>query len=226
VSAWCVLWIRHREPRPSRPEGRGHIREGVAFVVSHPVLRALAAAGALSNLGIVLVLTMLPVVLVDELGLGAGVLGLFLASGGVGMLAGSLLARRLAARFGAGRVILLANVVTTPFGFGMAFVDRGAALWVAGAMWLVVTTKVGSDNVLGVSFRQQVTPDALLGRVMATFRFLLTGTVAVAGALAGGLGQLWGPRAALVAGGCAMACVWIPVLLSPLRHTRELATTS
>ena len=50
--------------------------------------------------------------------------------------------------------------------------------------------------------------------------------VAVAGALAGGLGQVWGPRAALVAGGCAMACIWIPVLLSPLRHTRELATAS
>ena len=224
VSAWCVLRIGHREPPPAKPEGRGHIREGVVFVASHPVLRALAAAGALSNLGIVLVLTMLPVVLVDDLGLGAGVLGLFLASGGVGMLAGSLLARPLSARFGTGRVLLLGNIVTCPFGFGMVFVDHGAALWLAGATWLVVTTKVGSDNVLSVSFRQQITPDALLGRVMATFRFLLTGAVALAGALAGGLGQLWGPRAALVAGACAMACIWIPVLLSPLRHTKELAS--
>ena len=226
VSAWCVLRIGHREPRPSRSADGGRIREGVRFVVTHPVLRALAAAGALSNLGIVLVLTMLPVVLVDELRMGPGVLGLFLASGGVGMLAGSLLARPLAARFGTGRVVLLGNVVTAPFGFGMAFVDHGAALWLAGATWLVVTTKVGSDNVLSVSFRQQITPDALLGRVMATFRFLLTGAVAVAGALAGALGQLQGPRAALVAGGCAMACIWIPVLLSPLRHTRELAAAS
>ncbi len=226
VSAWCVWRIRHREPRPSRPAGRGHIREGVAFVLTNPVLRALAAAGALSNLGIVLVLTMLPVVLVDELGLGAGVLGLFLASGGVGMLAGSLLAKGLAARFGAGRVVLLANAAAAPFGFGMAFVDRGPALWLAGAAWLVVTTKVGVDNVLNVSFRQQVTPDALLGRVMATFRFVLTGAVAVAAGLAGALGEWWGPRAALVAGGCAMACVWLPVLLSPLRHTRDLATAT
>jgi MFS family permease len=225
ASAWCVLRIRHREPSPSRPAGRGHVREGVVFVAAHPVLRALAVAGALSNLGITLVLTMLPVVLVDELRLGAGVLGLFLASGGIGMLAGSLLARRLAARFGAGRVVLLASVAIAPFGFGMAFVDRGPALWLAGATWLVVTTKIGADNVLSVSFRQQITPDVLLGRVMATFRFLLTGAVAVAGALAGGLGQLWGPRAALVAGGCALACVWVPVLLSPLRHTRELAAT-
>jgi MFS family permease len=222
VSAWCVLRVRHREPRPVR-SGRGSVREGVTFVTGHPVLRALAASGALSNLGIVLVLTMLPVVLVDELGLGAGVLGLFLASGGVGMLVGSLLARGLAARFGAGRVVLLGNAAIAPFGFGMAFVDRGPALWVAGATWLVVTTKVGSDNVLNVSFRQQVTPDALLGRVMATFRFVLTGALAVGAALAGVLGEWWGPRTALVAGACALAFVWVPVLLSPLRHMRELA---
>ncbi|MFI7677690.1 MFS transporter [Actinophytocola sp. NPDC049390] len=223
VSAWCVWRIHHREPRPSRPEGRGLVREGVVFVATHPVLRALAVAGAVSNLGIVLVLTMLPVVLVDELGLGAGVLGLFLASGGVGMLVGSLLARGLAARFGAGRVVLLANVVVAPFGFGMSFVGHGPALWLAGVTWLAVTTKVGVDNVLSVSFRQQVTPDALLGRVMATFRFLLTGALAVAAGLAGVLGEWWGPRSALVAGGCALACVWLPALLSPLRHMRELA---
>lgn len=222
VSAWCVVRIHHREPRPARTGGRGHIREGVAFVVTHPILRAIAVGGALSNLGIVLVLTMLPVVLVDELGLGAGVLGLFLASGGVGMLAGSLLARGLAARFGAGRVVALASVAIAPFGFGMVFVDRGAGLWLAGTTWLVVTTKIGSDNVLNVSFRQQITPDALLGRVTATFRFLLTGALAVGAAGAGVAGEVWGPRAALVVGACALACVWIPVVLSPLRNTREL----
>lgn len=222
VSAWCVVRIGHREEKPE-VRGRTHVREGVRFVTAHPVLRAIAMGGALSNLGIVLVLTMLPVVLVDELGLSAGVLGLFLATGGVGMLAGSLLARGLAARFGAGRVVALASVVIAPFGFGMVFVDRGAGLWLAGATWLAVTTKVGSDNVLNVSFRQQITPDALLGRVTATFRFLLTGSVAIGAAGAGVLGQVWGPRAALVAGACALACVWVPVLLSPLRHTRELA---
>ena len=222
VSAWCVLRIRHREEKTA-VRGRFLVREGVAFVLGHPVLRALAAAGALGNLGIVLVLTMLPVVLVDELALSAGVLGLFLASGGAGMLLGSLMARRLAARFGAGRVLLLANVLVAPFGFGVVFVDRGAALWVAGAMWLVVTTKTGADNVLSVSFRQQVTPDALLGRVMATFRFLLTGALAVGAAAAGVLGESGGPRTALVAGACVLACVWVPVLWSPLRHTKELA---
>lgn len=223
VSAWCVLRIRHREGEPA-VRGRSRVRDGVAFVAGHPVLRALAAAGALGNLGIVLVLTMLPVVLVDELRLSAGVLGLFLASGGVGMLLGSLVARRLAVRFGAGRVVLLANVVVAPFGFGVVFVGHGPALWVAGATWLVVTTKTGADNVLNVSFRQQVTPDALLGRVMATFRFLLTGALAVGAAAAGVLGEFGGPRAALVAGACVLACVWVPVLLSPLRHTRELAS--
>lgn len=224
VSAWCVSRVRHREERRAPTARRlwPDMLAGVLLVTRHPVLRAIAAAGALSNLGIVLVLTMLPVVLVDELGMSATVLGLLLASGGLGMLAGSLVARRLAAVFGAGRVLLLASVAIAPFGFGMPFVDHGAPLWLAAAGWLVVTTKVGSDNVINVSFRQRVTPDRLLGRVTATFRFLLTGALAVGAAAAGALGQLVEPRAALVAGPCVLATVWLPIWLSPLRTDREL----
>jgi predicted MFS family arabinose efflux permease len=223
VSAWCVTRIAHREEPPARTARRGAIREGLRFVAGHPVLRATALAGALSNLGIVMVATMLPVLLVDELGMSPAVLGLFLASGGIGTLIGALLARTLAARFGAGRVLLLAGIAIAPFGFGVPLVDHGAALWVAGAGWVVVTAKVGADNVINISFRQHVTPDALLGRVIATIRFLLMGALAIGAAAAGVLGELAGPRSALVAGACALSLVWVPILLSPLRNTRELA---
>lgn len=224
VSAVFVLRVRHREPAPARATTRlwHDMTEGVAFVAKHRVLRAIAMSGALSNLGIVLIVTMLPVVLVDELRLSPSVLGLFLASGGVGTLLGSLVARRLAGAVGAGRLSLLGAVVAAPCGFGMPFVAPGAPMWVAGAGWVVVTAVVGSNNVVLVSFRQSVTPDRMLGRMTASFRFLLMGALAVGAAAAGAIGESVSPRAALAAGAAAIALVWVPILASPLRKTREL----
>ncbi len=85
-----------------------------------------------------------------------------------------------------------------------------------------MTAQVGACNVILGSFRQQVTPDRLLGRMTATFRFLLMGTLAVGAAAAAALGQYVSPRAALFAGATAIALVWLPILFSPLRRLREL----
>lgn len=224
VSAWCVVLVRHREPVPAPADRRlwRDMTEGVVFVTRHPVLRAVAMSGALTNFGIVLILTMLPVVLVDEMRVSPAVLGLFLASGGIGSLLGSLLARRLAGAVGAGRLSLLGALAAAPCGFGMPFVAEGPRMWLAGAGWLVVTAVVGANNVVLVSFRQSVTPDRLLGRMTASFRFLLMGALAVGAAAAGAIGEAVSPRAALAAGAGAIALVWVPVLASPLRKARDL----
>ncbi|HYQ62298.1 MFS transporter [Actinophytocola sp.] len=224
VSAWCVLRVRHREPALVSSGARlwHDMTEGVAFVARNRVLRAIAMSGALVNLGIVLILTMLPVVLVDEMRVSPAVLGLFLATGGLGTLVGSLLAGRLARLVGAGRLSVLGALVAAPCGFGMPFVAEGPPMWLAGAGWVVVTAVVGSNNVLLVSFRQSVTPDRLLGRMTASFRFLLTGALAVGAAAAGVIGEAVSPRAALAAGAAALALVWVPILASPLRKARDL----
>ncbi|MFL6125452.1 MFS transporter [Actinophytocola sp.] len=224
VSAWCVLRVRHREPVPAPTGARlwRDMTEGVAFVMRNRVLRAIALSGALVNLGIVLIVTMLPVVLVDELRVSPAVLGLFLASGGVGTLAGSLVARRLAHVIGAGRLSLLGSLVAAPCGFGMPFLADGPRMWLAAAGWVVVTAVVGANNVVLVSFRQSVTPDRLLGRMTASFRFLLMGALAIGAAAAGALGEAVSPRAALAAGAAAIALVWVPILASPLRKARDL----
>jgi Na+/melibiose symporter-like transporter len=227
VSAWFVTRVRHREPVPARQDRTlwRDMVEGVRFVAGHPLLRPIVLAGAVSNVAVTGVLTMLPVVMVDELGLGAAVLGLFLAAGAAGALVGAVSARRLAARFGSARMFLLGSVLAAPCGFGMPFIAPGPALWVAGAGWFVVSAQIGVNNVLNVSFRQSATPDHLLGRMNATVRFLLTGALAVGAALAAALGQYVSPRAALLAGAIGIAVVFVPIVASPLRRLRELATT-
>lgn len=224
-SAMCLLGIRRTDPLPVRRADANLVREvraGLRFVFADPVLRPIAVAGACTNLAIQLCQTMLPVLVTRELGLPDWVLGLFFAVGGVGVFLGSLSARRLAGRFGAGRVLWMMGLGVAPFGIPVALIDRGPALWLAAAAWLVTTFKVGIDNVLKVSFRQSVTPDVMMGRMNATMRFVLTGALCVGSALAGLLGQAVSVRAALWVGAVGLAVVWVPIFFSPLRTTHAL----
>ncbi|MEU4738920.1 MFS transporter [Actinosynnema sp. NPDC023658] len=226
-SALCLVFLRSTEPAAARHGGAGlrrEITDGVRFVLGNPVLRAFLTAGVCTNVSIIMINTMLPVVFVRELGLSATALGLYLAVGGVGALIGSLTARRLADRLGHGRALWLAGLWIAPVGFLVPFVDRGALLWAAAASWFITAVKVGVDNVIKVSFRQLVTPPHLLARMNATFRFLLTGALSIGAGLAGLLGELAGPRAALWVGAIGLAVVWVPIYFSPVRSVRSPST--
>ncbi|MEV7782991.1 MFS transporter [Kitasatospora sp. NPDC088351] len=225
-SALRLIALR-RTPAPPAAARAGtglgaQIAEGLRHVLGNSELRALAVSAAITNLGFQIVNTLLPVLFVRELHLPAGALGLFWAVGGVGILLGSRCAHPIAARLGYGRALGLVGLCVAPAGLLVPLIGGGAWLCVAGAGWLLLLFKTGMDNVLGVSLRQRMTPDALLGRMNATFRFLLTGAMAVGAALAGLLGELAGLHPALWAGGVLLAVAFLPVYLSPIRTRRRL----
>lgn len=215
---------RRRAPEPmvAPRRLRAEIGEGLRHVLGSRELRALALTGALGNLGAHMVNVMLPVLFTRELGLPAGALGLYWAVGGLGLLVGAAGARRLVARLGHGRALARVGPWCAPATLAVGLVGDGPWFWVACAGWLTATAKTGVDNVLGVTLRQHLTPDPLLGRMNATFRFLLTGALAVGAVLAGAIGELAGVRAALWTGAVCMACAFLPVFRSPLRTLRQL----
>ncbi len=223
-SAFRLTAIRRRDAPPAGQPARlmAQIGDGLRHVYGNGELRALALTAALTNLGAQMVNTMLPVLFIRELGFPAGALGLFWAAGGVGLLLGARCARPVARRLGYGRTLALAGLCIAPAGLLVPLIGRGTCLWVAGAGWLLAMFKTGMDNVLGVSLRQRMTPDALLGRMNATFRFLLTGALAVGSAVAGVIGELASVHVTLWAGGTLMAIAFLPVFLSPVRSRREL----
>ncbi|WP_327324805.1 MFS transporter [Streptomyces sp. NBC_01210] len=224
-SALCLTRIRKRRDKPShiRKNLASEIGEGVRFVFGHVVLRPVALAGACTNLSVFAITTMIPVLFRDELDLSVWTVGLFLSVGGVGVFLGALAARRVGERLGAGRAPWILGLSTAPFALAVPLVvDRGAWLWLTAGCWLLVTIRMGVDNVLMVSFRQRVTPDALLGRMNATMRFLFTGALAIGAALAALIGEYVSVRAALGTGAVGLAVAWLPVFLSPLRTMREL----
>ncbi|MFF5706390.1 MFS transporter [Streptomyces sp. NPDC012794] len=208
-----------KPPAAARIPLRAQISEGLRHVLGHSELRALALTASLNNLGGSMINAMLPVLFVAELGLSAGALGLFWAAGGAGLLCGARLARPFAARAGYGTALTLS---LTPAALLVPMADRGPWLWAAGAGWLVSTVTIGSGNVLGVSLRQHLTPDPLLGRMNATFRFMLTGAIALGSAASGLLAELAGLRTTLWAGAALLALSFVPTLLSPIRGRRSV----
>ncbi|WP_235994122.1 MFS transporter [Nonomuraea montanisoli] len=226
---WSAAWLRHVPEPPSGraapTEGQGlglgrQIAEGVRFLLGNPVLVGMSAMGAMANLAFPLCSVLLPVLLVRELGYPEWVLGAYLATGGLGGLAGSFSAHLFGRRLGPGRATLLVSLAAVPAALVVPFLDRGPWLWAAAAAWFVLAFRTGVNNVLLVSVRQRMIPDGMLGRVNATLRLVLTGAVGLGGLLAGVLGEVWGVRAALWTGAVIMALSWLPVVLSPLRHQR------
>ncbi|MFJ9691256.1 MFS transporter [Kitasatospora sp. NPDC101183] len=221
ASALRLTALRRTPPPP--PVGGANVRlgaqigEGLRHVLGKPELRALALTAAVGNLGSQIINTMLPVLFIRELHLPAGALGLFWAAGGIGLLLGARCARPLARRLGHGRTLALLGPALAPAALLVPLAARGPWLWLAGAGWLLAMAKTGVDNVLGVSLRQHATPDALLGRMNATFRFLLTGALALGAALAGLLGELTTLHATLWCGAGLLSVAFLPVSLSPLR---------
>ncbi|MEU5024502.1 MFS transporter [Streptomyces milbemycinicus] len=227
ASALRLIGIRRTSTPPADPGQRparlgAQIAEGLRHVLRDRELRALALTASLTNLGSQLINTLLPVLFTRELGLSAGVLGAYWAVGGVGIFLGARCARTAARRLGYGRALSLVGVCLAPAALLVPLIGRGPWIWAAGAGWLLATFKIGLDNVLGVSLRQRLTPDPLLGRMNATFRFMLTGAIAIGSAAAGLIGQFAGVRPALWVGGCLLALAFLPVFLSPVRTRREL----
>ncbi|MER7486137.1 MFS transporter [Streptomyces sp. NPDC126497] len=227
LSALCLWRIKQPEPRPEAVPGaslRADIGEGLHFVLGQPLLRVIAVATGLGNFFTALLMATQTVFLVRVLGLEPGAVGLVLSAAAIGGLAGALAAGALAARWGQARVIWFSPLVTGPFALLWPLSERtgGAALFALGSG--VVFFGAVVYNVAQVSFRQVLCPPHLLGRMNATLRFLMWGTLPL-GALAGGaLADGFGARAALLCCAAGFLTVPLPLLLSELRRMRDLPT--
>ena len=81
-------------------------------------------------------------------------------------------------------------------------------------------------NITQVSFRQLLCPERLLGRMNATIRFAVWGTIPIGSLLGGVLGSTIGLRPTLWVAVAGAATAFLPIFFSPLRTMRELPTTS
>ncbi|WP_293406900.1 MFS transporter [Phenylobacterium sp.] len=227
ASALWLATIRAPEPGPVKGLREHWVREftaGLRIAWTDRRVRPLLAMASAQGLfgGVFSALYVL--FAIRTLGLSPSMLGLAIAAGGAGALAGAALAPRLARRLGHGPAILTAM---TGAGLAVLITPFAPASPTAGLATLVVSQLVGdalavAGAVLAASLRQALVPQAALGRVSGAF-LAGPGAMAVVGALGGGaLGAAIGPRAALLI--AALGFVVLPLIgaLSPLRDLREI----
>jgi MFS family permease len=237
-SGLFVLLIRRPEPTPDRrfdehgqPRGsmRSEVAAGLRYVLGNRYLRGIAASTGISNLFTNIGFATLLVFLVRELGLEAGAIGLAFGLGNVGAIVGALTATRISRVVGVGPAIVLSVAIGAPalFLVALAPVDTAFPFLVAAGMLTGFSAVV--YNVNQVSFRQAITPERMQGRMHATMRFIVWGTIPVGQILGGFIAQALtdaglGLRPVILLGGIGAASAVLPVLLTPVRTIREMPT--
>lgn len=230
VSALTIQSIRKPEEPPAREQAAERrslwrdLGEGVGFVARNTYLRAIGLQAATSNLLGQAIFTVFLIYAVRTLGLSASALGLVLAATSVGALLAAMTVGRLTSRIPYGRLIGGSMVLycSVPIAVPLAGDELRVAVPVTAAAFFVFGYGIAMSSIVVVSLRQTITPSAVLGRVNASYRTLVTG-MTVFGPLVGGILAQWvGTREALFAltGALVFAPLW--VLLSPVRTLREL----
>ncbi|MFD3400379.1 MFS transporter [Kribbella sp. NPDC058693] len=191
------------------------IGEGLRIVARDASLRAIAAATCVYQFGFTALTTVYLLFLSRTLGLPSAVVGLVLASFGPGVLIGSLLSAWLPRRFGYGRVVVFAALISDLVMLVTSTLHGSGPLTVAALITINVLYGALSQSVdvAVTAVRQLVTPLEVQGRVVATINFLGLGLTPLGALLGGALAAAAGVRTALL-----VATVWL--FLSPLCLTR------
>ncbi len=177
-----------RPPAPRRPLLPA-IREGLAWLWGHPLIRYMAFLTGGLNL-VNTASTLIVIVLARAHHLPDALIGLIFTIASIGGIAGSLLAPRIQRRFGFGTVItatVWASTLAWPL---LALVPNPLLLGLVIAVPFMTSPIY---NAVQFSYRISLIPDHLQGRVNSSFRLLAFGGQPLGAALSGLLIAARGP---------------------------------
>ncbi len=232
ASGGLISLIRKYEPLPERRLGEGgvglsmrqEIADGLHFVLGHPYLRMIAGATGTSNFGSNMAFSIFAIFVYRELDLSPQLVGLAFSLGSIGLLVGALTSARVSARLGVGPTIVWSCFLSGPAIFLYALMPQDAV--VAGLLLFGSSFLTGLSavvyNVNQVSYRQAITPLDMQGRMNATMRFIVWGTIPL-GAIAGGILASFLPiRTTILIGAVIESAAFLWVLFSPVRSLRVI----
>jgi MFS family permease len=191
------------------------IRDGVAFLAGHPVLRWVVLLLIVNALLVRPYNFLLPAYAAHILYTDARGLGALMAASGVGAICGAItiaafVPRRRSALWALSALIVALGAI----GLGCT-ASMPIALVVLGVMGLSTLTFLGSSNIL----LQTLAPDDMRGRAISVYSMIVLGFVPGGTLLLGAIASLLNLREALVIGGVASGVcgIWIYVAHPKLR---------
>ncbi|MEO5940975.1 MAG: MFS transporter [Candidatus Limnocylindrales bacterium] len=204
---------------------RSQIMSGLRYIGRHRFLANIAASTASSNLFSNIAFAILPVYLYRTLGLTPAAVGAIGGIGGAGVLIGALLAGRVASRFGVGPTIVGSILFGGLMGLLIPLAPQnGTAFWFIAVAFFSGSISNVIYNVNQVSLRQAITPERFLGRMNATMRFLVWGTIPIGSLVGAGLSELIGVHTTIWVGAVLGVLPFLFVLLSPVRRLQSIPT--
>ena len=223
VSVLSLWWIRRPEPapKPVSESGRSGFRsemwEGIRFVFGNPTIWKIAGSTSTSNLGSNIFFAVYLIFAYRVLHLSPGVVGLVFGAGAVGGLLGALSASWIARQIGLGPTLLVTIIA---FGLGALLVPL-AQLGFAVPL-LLASSMIGSFanpvyNINQVSLRQAITPDRVQGRMNATVRTVIWGTIPIGALIGGVIGNAYGLVPAMYTGIAVSLLAGAWILAGPVR---------
>jgi len=227
ISAFFLGLLRTSEEAPANDKQTrniwGEIRDGLGVVFGSSLLRSIAAATATNNFFSSLWGAVFLLYLTRELGIEPAVLGLIFAVGSLGALVGATLPGWAARRFGLGPAIVWGQFLTGASSLLIPLANGPLAVAVPLLMLASFLMGFGNPiyNVNQLSLRQAITPDRLLGRMNASMRFIVWGTIPIGALIGGVLGEWIGLRPTLIVGVAGMALAFLWVYFSPVRELHE-----
>lgn len=230
VSAVALFLIKDREvpkPKADRRPLRKEIAEGLNFVWNQKLIRAISFTTSTSNLFGTIVGTMFALYFFKEenLGFNTASFGLLASAGSVGGLIGATVTPKLIKYFGEGRLVVISAVCSgcvqllVPLSW---YVQREVSLVLLGAQFFLTSFFALTYNITQVTARQRICPEHLLGRMNASIRFMVWGSMPIGALISGLLGTAIGVLPTIWVGAVLAVFSASFVFFSPLRTMREM----
>ncbi|MFF4096473.1 MFS transporter [Streptomyces sp. NPDC001834] len=227
VAGITIICIKDNEPRRMRGGDKSTLRsevfEGLHFVIANRPIRAIAAYNACNSVLLAGMNIVFLIYVVDILDWSAQAVGLVLGLSSAGGIVGGLIATKLVARFGMGKVLLVTALLDGPGQLPVLLVSPGlAGQIIVCSCYTFLLCGVMVYNSTQRTMRQLLCPPHLLGRMNSSVRWLQWGLAPLGAVFAGTSATLLGPSTTLLIGILGLVLSVLLLYFSPIRRIQSI----
>jgi MFS family permease len=227
-SASFLFGIRKPEAVPERdadsPSMLRELIDGIKYLVRHRYWRPISISTATFNFFSNVAFAIFVVYMVRRLHLSALAIGLTFSLSSAGGLAAAFFAQKIGTRLGIGRTIVWGSAIGAVPAVLIPLAPASFPIPLIVVSLVFMEFGVVVYNVSAISLTQALVPERLLGRVNASRRFIVWGTIPLGSLVSGVLATTIGLRPTLFVGTIGLSLATLPVALSAVRHVKELPT--